>query len=1109
MLIERLLKSKFNFKNWISLKKLFLLTILLILPHSISFSQVDSINVSNPDSVIIEYDGNKLKFKKSYKRREKLILNYTQLSEEQKEKLLKPIVLNDKAIFGERLKKSGNLIRGITVGSNRDLNVNSGLRLQLSGKLSDDIDIVASITDESTPIQPEGNTETLDELDKVFIQINHPNANVVLGDYDYSLNEYSLLRVNKKLQGLTGGVRLGNNSANISIGGAKGKYTLQKFNGIDANQGPYKLTGANNENNIIIIAGSEKVYLDGILMVRGEANDYVIDYSNAEITFTPKRMINSASRINVEYEYTDRSYQRNFYSATYDGLFFDNSIRLQLAFVRESDDKDNPLDYLLSENDRKILANAGDNRELSSTSGVSIAEPDSLGFRNGSYIKVDSLINNSEYTLYRYNPGAFNAIYNIKFSFVGLGKGDYNKESLGKYIFNGEKKGSYSPIVFLPLPEQKQAAIFRIGYNPNKDFNINFEFTGSDYDKNLFSTFDNGDNFGHAYKASLNFRKDTISISDKNFGALAFSLNHRFINKNFAYFDRINDIEFDRAYNLPDLQNMQEKMTEIKLDYSPFKELSINNLYGEIDRGNSINSKRFYSSIINQSKFYLNIITDYNKSKISEKDSRWLKHNSTISYDFEKIKPGIDILYENKNEQNILTDTLLFTSLRYEETSPFIEFGLFDFLSLTARSSFRNEYSPVRNKLEKQSEITTNSFQLNTIKSSNINSTLNISAREKKYEPYFSDNGFSNNKSVLIYSQNKVNLLNGFSENELYYQTSTELTSKYERIFVKVPYGTGNYVYLGDLNNNGISEENEFELNYYEGEYFLVNYPTNQYTPTINLRTNLRFRFNFEKLFPRSNSFLANINTETSWRIEENTTHSNLSDIYLLKLDKFLDDSTTISGNQIFQNDIYLYKNSSKASFRFRFIERRQLNNYNTGAERGFGSEKAIRIRLNLLKEINNQTDIVFTNDNLISKNSINRARQLFNQELTTDFSYKPVSFLEVGFKIKVGENKDSYYLTPTTIDLNSFSLRNTFYFTGVGRLRIELERTELVAKTNGNLIPFEMTKGNYIGKNYYFRINFDYRLGNNLQSLINYDARLQGTNKIIHTLKAEARAFF
>ncbi|KUO62339.1 hypothetical protein APF79_07455 [bacterium BRH_c32] len=1108
-MIERLLKSKFNFKNWISLKKLFLLIILQLIPHSISFSQVDSTNISNPDSVIIEYDGNKLKFKKSYKRREKLILNYTQLSEDQKEKLLKPIVLNDKAIFGERLKKSGNLIRGITVGSNRDLNVNSGLRLQLSGKLSDDIDIVASITDESTPIQPEGNTETLDELDKVFIQINHPNANAVLGDYDYSLNEYSLLRVNKKLQGLTGVIRIGDNKANVSIGGAKGKYILQKFSGIDANQGPYKLTGANSENNIIIIAGSEKVYLDGILMVRGEANDYIIDYSSAEIIFTPKRMINSASRISVEYEYTDRSYQRNFYSATYEGSFLDNTIRLQLSVVRESDDKDNPLDFLLSEKDRKILENAGDNRELSSTSGVSIAEPDSLGIRNGSYIKIDSLINNSEYTFYRYQPGAFNAIYNLKFSYVGFGKGDYNKESIGKYIFNGEKKGSYTPIIYLPLPEQKQAAVFRIGYTANKDFNINLELSGSDYDKNLFSKVDNGDNFGHSYKASLNFRKDTLLISDKNYGAIAFSLNHRFINKNYTYFDRINDIEFDRAYNLQDLKNNEEKMTEIKLDYSPFKELTINNLYGQIDRGNSINSKRFYSSITNQSKLYLNLITDYNKSTIIEKDSRWLKQNGIVSYDFEKIKPGIDILYENKNERDILTDTLLFTSLKYEEFSPFVELVLFDFLSLTARSSFRNEYSPLKNKLEKQSEITTNSIQLNTVKSSQINSTLNVTLREKKYKDYYLDKGFSNNKSVLIYSQNKVNLLNGFSENDLYYQTSTELTSKYERIFVKVPYGTGNYIYLGDLNNNGISEENEFELNYYEGEYILVDYPTNQYTPTINLKTNLRFRLNFDKLFPRSNSFLANINTETSWRIEENTTHSNLSDIYLVKLNHFLNDSTTLSGNQIIQNDIYLYKNSSKASFRFRFIERRQLNNYNTGAERGFGSEKGIRIRLNLIKEINNQTDIVFTNDNLISQNSINRARQLSNQELTTDFSYKPVSFLEVGFKIKVGENKDSYYLTPTTIDLNSFSLRNTFFFTGIGRLRIELERTELVAKTNGNLIPFEMTKGNYIGKNYYFRINFDYRLGNNLQSLINYDARLQGTNKIIHTLKAEARAFF
>jgi len=35
--------------------------------------------------------------------------------------------------------------------------------------------------------------------------------------------------------------------------------------------------------------------------------------------------------------------------------------------------------------------------------------------------------------------------------------------------------------------------------------------------------------------------------------------------------------------------------------------------------------------------------------------------------------------------------------------------------------------------------------------------------------------------------------------------------SKLQKVFIKVPQGQGNYKYLGDLNNNGIADENEFE----------------------------------------------------------------------------------------------------------------------------------------------------------------------------------------------------------------------------------------------------------------------------------------------------------
>jgi hypothetical protein len=75
--------------------------------------------------------------------------------------------------------------------------------------------------------------------------------------------------------------------------------------------------------------------------------------------------------------------------------------------------------------------------------------------------------------------------------------------------------------------------------------------------------------------------------------------------------------------------------------------------------------------------------------------------------------------------------------------------------------------------------------------------------------------------------------------------------------------------------------------------------------------------------------------------------------------------------------------------------------------------------------------------------------------------------------------------------------------------LRIELERTELTCNTTTNYLPYELTGGNVVGKNIFGRLYFDYRISTNLQATANYDGRVQGGGKIIHTAHAEVRAFF
>ena len=284
------------------------------------------------------------------------------------------LVKNDKKrILGE-LNSKGSIIRGITFGNNQGSSVQSSMDMQISGKLSPDVSILASISDHNLPVQADGYTQTLQEFDKIYLQLNIKNHSIIraghldLNDETTYFGRYQ--RRSMGLQFLTNWEKNGNKtSVDVSGGVARSEFFRMRFQGVEGNQGPYRLTGKNGELFITIISGSEQVYIDGILMKRGENQDYIINYNTGEITFTSFRPIYSQNFINVSYNYTNRNYTR--FLITGNIKHQREKFKAGFSWFMENDNKNAPLSLNLSEEDQQTLVNAGNNQDaMFSPSGV-------------------------------------------------------------------------------------------------------------------------------------------------------------------------------------------------------------------------------------------------------------------------------------------------------------------------------------------------------------------------------------------------------------------------------------------------------------------------------------------------------------------------------------------------------------------------------------------------------------------------------------------------------------------------------------------------------------------------------------------------------------------
>lgn len=255
-------------------------------------------------------------------------------------------------------RTNGSLLRGIRITNTGDVSSTSSLHFEAEGDLAGDVHITALLSDESSPIQPEGRSLELSELDKVLIEAESPHLSASFGDIDLSLAGGSFLQLDRRIQGIQGKVNYDVFSMSAFGSLLRGQFNSIEFSASEGNQGPYPLWGAQSERDIVIVAGTEKVWLNGEILRRGEDADYIMDYNLAQITFTNNRSLNNSDRIVVDFQYLSDNYARSFFGGAVSAKLSEK-IAFQLGATSQKDDEQNPI-AALSDTAMQILQECGD-----------------------------------------------------------------------------------------------------------------------------------------------------------------------------------------------------------------------------------------------------------------------------------------------------------------------------------------------------------------------------------------------------------------------------------------------------------------------------------------------------------------------------------------------------------------------------------------------------------------------------------------------------------------------------------------------------------------------------------------------------------------------------
>jgi hypothetical protein len=1023
--------------------------------------------------------------------------------------------------FG-KINSNGSIGRTLAFGNRQDAVFNSSLNLQLSGYIGDSILLNAAISDNNIPIQPDGNTQNLNEFDQVFIQFSKDKWKLALGDLDVRQNDLYFLNFYKRLQGVSFQTE---NSVSKQVSNrlmasgavAKGKFTRNVFQGIEGNQGPYRLKGANQELFFIVLAGTERVFIDGELMQRGEDQDYIINYNTAEVTFMPRQMITKDKRIQIEFEYADRNYLNAQFFVN-NRIAINDRFKLTVGFFGNNDAKNSPINQTLTTDQKQFLAGIGSDVQ---NAFYPSAVADTFSAAAILYRKIDTLMApNTRDTIYVYEKNNSANLYSVSFIDVGQGAGDYILDNTvaanGKVykwvapdLQTGEKNGRYAPVVLLVAPKKQQLFTVAADWELSEKSRITADWAYSKYDFNLFSNKASQDQNGFAGK--IKFLKD-IDVNAVKGLTLKADLGAEFAGATFKPVERLRTVEFARDWGLDlvvlpadekllhaqvQLNDRTHQTLTYKIetynrdkDFGAFRNTLEHKYIKNGWRLNNVFTITQFKDLVKSGYFFRPTI-DMAK-QIKQLSNREFSLKYTVERNFSQFSQTGII---GNNSFSFSTFQLATQS----DPSRMNKWGLKYFT--------RADALPVDNKLNRTDR--SHNYNFNGEWMSNEHHQIRLNATYRKLNVADTRFNIKADERVLGRIEYFTDVWRNAITGNFLYEIGSGQEPRRDFTYFEVPAGQGEYTWI-DYNNDGVQQLNEFEIAKFrdQAKYLRIYTPTNDFVKTDFLQFNYNLVFNpsiaiaadaegiMNKIIRRL-YFQSSLQTNQKQRAlgerSLNPFATILADTSLISFDQLQSHSLSFNKfSQIWGVDINYFQNTNRAFLSY-------------GEETRRTNELSLRIRTNWARKYTIDLIGKRNNNRLLTPSFGNRNFSIDAYSIEPRVSYtKGTTFrAQISFNYQEKQNDGPERAKISALQFES--KYNIVANTAVsGRFTMsDIAFNGLASSTLGYI----MMEGLQPNKNFVWQLDFTKRLNSFIEMSFQYEGRKSGSSGIVNLGRAQLRA--